>query len=301
MGVYRGNADIVMEGADVIVERLKTTPVALTELTREYHCAYSTMIRAIYTRLTKAEYRQLAKKRLGRSVATQFKKGMRSWNKGNKGIHMSPATEFKKGHLPENHKHVGSVAIHNDKCGKQFRWIKVSGVTNGKHKWIPYARYLWQEKHGEVPKGKFVCHANGDTLDDAIDNLIAVNRREAISLMKKNNPGHRKKAIRNYKKTRRRKRLERERQRRYELKIGLKQEKKKALEKRHREIAEAGKAKLIGRICSWYECKGCGYETKYLDPPCPKCGGIAFERIEQPIKLAQKKAEIDFLSRTGTY
>jgi hypothetical protein len=36
------------------------------------------------------------------SKATQFKKGMTSWNKGMKGIHLSPSTEFKTGQVPHN-------------------------------------------------------------------------------------------------------------------------------------------------------------------------------------------------------
>lgn len=37
-----------------------------------------------------------------KSKATQFKKGMTSWNKGMKGIHLSPGTEFKTGQVPHN-------------------------------------------------------------------------------------------------------------------------------------------------------------------------------------------------------
>ncbi len=37
-----------------------------------------------------------------KSKATQFKKGMTSWNKGMKGIHLSPGTEFKPGQTPHN-------------------------------------------------------------------------------------------------------------------------------------------------------------------------------------------------------
>jgi hypothetical protein len=37
-----------------------------------------------------------------KSKATQFKKGMTSWNKGMKGLHLSPGTEFKAGQVPHN-------------------------------------------------------------------------------------------------------------------------------------------------------------------------------------------------------
>ena len=37
-----------------------------------------------------------------KSKETQFKPGMSSWNKGMFGIHLSPATEFKKGQEPHN-------------------------------------------------------------------------------------------------------------------------------------------------------------------------------------------------------
>jgi hypothetical protein len=37
-----------------------------------------------------------------KSKATQFKKGMTSWNKGMKGLHLSPNTEFKTGQVPHN-------------------------------------------------------------------------------------------------------------------------------------------------------------------------------------------------------
>lgn len=37
-----------------------------------------------------------------KSKETQFKPGMTSFNKGIKGLHLSPSTEFKKGNIPHN-------------------------------------------------------------------------------------------------------------------------------------------------------------------------------------------------------
>jgi len=294
MGAYRGNADVVMADAERIVERLETTNVTLIALTQEYHCAYSTIMRAIYTRMSKGQYRQIAVRKLVKgSESTQFKKGRETWNKNMKGMHLSRATEFHKGHLPTNHKHTGAISIRNDKCGKQSRWIKVSGVIQGKHKWIPCARYLWEKENGPIPDGKIVAHTNGDTMDDRPKNLILIDRHGLINLMRKNNPEHRKKAIRNLKKTCRRHRLERAKKQRFQLKLKKRNEKQEAEDRRHRGIAEAEIIKLRGPVISWYECRGCGYEMSPPRPPCPKCGHLVFEEIEQPVEYARRYAAMN--------
>ncbi len=41
----------------------------------------------------------------------QFEKGHIPWNKGIKGLHLSPSTEFKKGHLPANTKYDGCLSL----------------------------------------------------------------------------------------------------------------------------------------------------------------------------------------------
>jgi hypothetical protein len=301
MGTYRGNADKVIGDAERIAERLRHTSVTLIQLKAEYRCAYPTLYKAIFSQMSKQEYQQISYQRKIRgNTATRFKKGHKTWNKNLKGLRMSPATEFKKGHLPVNHKPKGTITIRTEKNSNQVRLIKVSGKSEGGHKWVPYARYLWEQEKGPIPPGMIIAHENGNSLDDRIENFVMVDRKGNIDLMRKNNPGARNKAIKKQKQTCRRKRRERERQKNYALKIRLKKEKEHAREKRQKEIAEAGKTKLIGSICSWYECKGCGYETNHPDPPCPKCGGIAFEKIEQPLKFARNRAEMSLLLRTGT-
>jgi len=72
--------------------------------------------------------------------STSFRKGNRPWNKGRKGIHLSPATEFKKGHLSFDINPVGITTIRVDKNGTPRRWIKMAQPNF----WIPYAVWLWE-------------------------------------------------------------------------------------------------------------------------------------------------------------
>jgi len=66
------------------------------------------------------------------------------WNKGLKGIHFSPESEFKKGHTPANTLYDGAIRIRRKetKDGKvEFtKWIRIE-----KAKWVYYTRWLWMQ------------------------------------------------------------------------------------------------------------------------------------------------------------
>jgi len=197
---FSGNVANVMSHVAEIASALRAGDTTVAALCKQYRCGYPVLLRAIYTQMTKTEYKRICHNRLAKcGVTTRFTKGHATWNKGLKGVSFpgSQNTQFKTGHLPGNHKHVRTILVRNDKCGKQFRWIKVSGIRHGRHKWIPYARYLWRQSHGPIAPGYFVVHVDGNTLNDDINNLRLVNNRQHLALQMARDPGMLKKCRRN--------------------------------------------------------------------------------------------------------
>ena len=122
--------------------------------------------------------------------STTFKKGFAPWNKGKKGIHLSPLSEFKKGQPGINHKNVGTKTIRIDKSHKKRCFIKISEPNI----WIEYARFVWVQCNGEIPKGYLIHHIDGDSLNDIIDNLSLVTRKAHFEIHKIGILGRKKRA-----------------------------------------------------------------------------------------------------------
>ena len=131
-----------------------------------------------------AKYRSLCKKcsLKGNTYAvgnkpnkTAFKSGTAPWNKNVKGIHLSPETEFKKGQRPINWLPVGTITKRkNERETHTRQFIKIDEPN----KWEEYAKYVWNNQYGSLIKGDVIYHINGDTLDDRIENLIALPRKD---------------------------------------------------------------------------------------------------------------------------
>ena len=126
---------------------------------------------------------------------TSFKKGNIAWNKNKKGTHFSPNTEFKKGQRGVNWLPVGSLSIRKDKNTKLRRFIKIAEPN----KWIEYAQYIWIKNNGNIPKGFIVHHEDENTLNDNINNLSLLTRKQHFEIHKIGEKG-RKILLENFKK-----------------------------------------------------------------------------------------------------
>ena len=104
---------------------------------------------------------------------TSFPKGNIPWNKGKKGIHLSPASEFKKGRKSLKSLPVGTITVRVDKGGQKRQWIKIEEPS----RWTEYAKFVWIFHNGPIPKGMLIHHLDFDCMNDDIDNLSLVTRK----------------------------------------------------------------------------------------------------------------------------
>lgn len=99
---------------------------------------------------------------------TQFQKGIKSWNKGMKGLQIGGVeTQFKKGQTPHNIKPIGYRSLRDgylvEKMEKGFEFVHV---------------LLWKQHNGEIPKGMFVVFKDRNKNNITIDNLEIITRVE---------------------------------------------------------------------------------------------------------------------------
>lgn len=112
----------------------------------------------------------------GKSGA-RFATGHAPWNKDKKGLHLNPATEYKKGRRSERWLPVGSETIREDKTGNLRAFIKLAEPNV----WRERAIIVWERENGPLPEGKVVHHRDRDSLNDAPRNLQDLTRAEHIN------------------------------------------------------------------------------------------------------------------------
>lgn len=91
-------------------------------------------------------------------------------------------TQFKKGQKPDNTFPLGTIKTTTD--GYKFIKIKKRGSKN--ECWKQYTHYLWEQKHGPVPKGYCLIHLNQNRSDCSEENIALVSRKELVRINKLN-------------------------------------------------------------------------------------------------------------------
>jgi hypothetical protein len=78
----------------------------------------------------------------------------------------------------------GTIVIRFDKRCNSFRqYIKIDN-----HKWIAYARFVWEQHNGVIPKGYSIHHIDQNTMNDNIVNLACLTRSEHMAIHQKLRP-----------------------------------------------------------------------------------------------------------------
>jgi hypothetical protein len=96
-------------------------------------------------------------------------------HKGQAGLRRAPDTEFKPGHRPASLLPVGTEV-----ASKGYMRVKVAEPNI----WRPRSHLVWEAAHGKpLPKGWIVRRKDGDTLNDEIENLVAMSRGQNIRIM----------------------------------------------------------------------------------------------------------------------
>lgn len=110
--------------------------------------------------------------------AGTFRLGQEPHNKGAKGVHYSPRTEFKKGQRSIHRAPLGTETIRFDKRTKTPRtWVKVAEPNE----WRLKAVLVYEKTHGAIKAGLVVHHKDHNSLNDAPDNLAALTRSQHIA------------------------------------------------------------------------------------------------------------------------
>ena len=109
-----------------------------------------------------------------------FKKGHTPWNKGIKGLHHSPATEFKKGQFVGKDHPAWKGGIQHNKNDCAY-------LNMGANKRVRRPVRVYKAFYGlnSLPDGFVVWHRNGDRNDDYPYNLEAISRAEMLKRNKK--------------------------------------------------------------------------------------------------------------------
>ena len=111
---------------------------------------------------------------------TQFKKGHEPYNKGAKmpsELYEKVArTMYKKGNKPMNTREPHATSIRLDNSGRAYHYTKIKDGL-----WKLTHRVMWEQVHGEIPKGYVVRFKDGNTMNLSILNLECIPMRKNMT------------------------------------------------------------------------------------------------------------------------
>jgi hypothetical protein len=108
-----------------------------------------------------------------RGSATRFASGHVPWTKGQKGIRLSPDTEFKRGERPVNYMAVGSEKLHMG-----YVWLKIAD-GGWPEAWRPKHHVIWERSHGAAPPvTHLLSFRDRDRNNFALDNLELISKAD---------------------------------------------------------------------------------------------------------------------------
>ena len=122
--------------------------------------------------------------KLNSGLTGQFKKGNVPHNKDKKqveymskeSIERTKKTRFKKGNKPKNYRPVGSERITKD----GYIEVKVADPN----KWETKNKIIYKQYFGDIPEGHKIIYADGNKLNNDINNLILVSDNEELIMNK---------------------------------------------------------------------------------------------------------------------
>ena len=117
------------------------------------------------------------KHRQGLKPSNAFPAGFEPWNKGVKGLHLSPGTEFKDGHGGTRTCDVGETTIRTDQNGRPRAWAKVAEPNV----WIMRPIFNWIASGKKIPRGMVLHHEDRNTTNDSVGNLRLTTRADHVN------------------------------------------------------------------------------------------------------------------------
>ena len=114
----------------------------------------------------------------------RFQAGHRSWNYDSKGQGLTGANSksFKKGNVPANRKPLWTERIDSKDGIILMKVPEQNPYTGSPTRYFYKHVYIWEQKHGPVPKGMVVAFIDGDKTNCEPENLMLISRAELLAL-----------------------------------------------------------------------------------------------------------------------